>query len=412
VNVLLATVGSLGDLHPVLGIGQALSTAGVRVFLISHPHYRERTISAGLKFIGAGPKVHLFEEIRKNPQFLDPQSAPLAVWNEFVLPAVKDFYQVTRDAIDRYQPVFVASHFLTVGTLLAASQAGLPRAVLMTTPTGWLSSADIVINGWSWPVFSRPVFRLLREKIFLYCSRSLKKVCEDLEIPWYPRIAEATLREVELNLGLWSPYFRPATADDPPRAIICGFCRQIFPAERPASLKGFFREDQPPVVVTFGSAACLHASDLYPLIASACRYLKWRCLLLGPGLEKLTEAPNILTADYLPYESIFSQARLIIHHGGINTVAAALQAGQPQLILPFCHDQFDNAARCVRLGVALKLDRYRLSQELLVSALKKIVENKALYQAARKVSEIINREASGARVAAFHLLALARSVDA
>jgi rhamnosyltransferase subunit B len=41
----------------------------------------------------------------------------------------------------------------------------------------------------------------------------------------------------------------------------------------------------------------------------------------------------------------------VVHHGGIGTVATALAAGTPQLILPLAWDQPDNAARVKRLGV-------------------------------------------------------------
>jgi UDP:flavonoid glycosyltransferase YjiC (YdhE family) len=41
----------------------------------------------------------------------------------------------------------------------------------------------------------------------------------------------------------------------------------------------------------------------------------------------------------------------LVHHGGVGTVARALHAGIPQLILPLSWDQPDNAVRVKRLGV-------------------------------------------------------------
>lgn len=406
-NALLATVGSLGDFHPLLSVGQALRASGVNVFLISHPYYQEKTLAAGLQFIGAGQPVDLFAEIKKNPQFITSRSAPVSVWNEFVLPAVEDFYRVTIKAIEKYQPVFLAAHFLSVGSLLAAYQAGLPKAVLMTTPTGWLSSADISLGGWSILGFSRPLFQHLRERIFLHCSYSLEGFCEKLNITWHPQIAERCLRQVELNLGLWSPHFRPATGDDPPHSVICGFCHSdgdnfLLPGE----IEDFLQSGPPPVIVTFGSAASLHAGDLYQQAAEVCRSLSLRCLLVGPELEKLSSAPYILTWDYLPYPTIFPRCSLIIHHGGINTVGQALKAGRPQIILPFCHDQFDNAARCVRLGVALRLDRYRLSGLALTKAVTRAMKDKGMAEKALNSSRIIHQEPDGSQVCASNLLSL------
>jgi UDP:flavonoid glycosyltransferase YjiC (YdhE family) len=41
-----------------------------------------------------------------------------------------------------------------------------------------------------------------------------------------------------------------------------------------------------------------------------------------------------------------------MHHGGVGTLAQALAAGVPQLVVPHGWDQFDNAVRLRRLGVA------------------------------------------------------------
>jgi len=40
----------------------------------------------------------------------------------------------------------------------------------------------------------------------------------------------------------------------------------------------------------------------------------------------------------------------LIHHGGVGTLARAFQAGVPQIVVPFCHDQPDNSERVTRLG--------------------------------------------------------------
>ena len=69
----------------------------------------------------------------------------------------------------------------------------------------------------------------------------------------------------------------------------------------------------------------------------------------------------MFVGDYAPFSEIFPRARIVIHHGGIGTTGQALRAGLPQLVVPLFADQFDNAARVVRLGVArsVGLKRYR-----------------------------------------------------
>src|SRR5207237_4065474 len=43
---------------------------------------------------------------------------------------------------------------------------------------------------------------------------------------------------------------------------------------------------------------------------------------------------------------------VLVHHGGIGTSAQAMAAGTKQIVVPFSHDQFDNADRMKRLGIA------------------------------------------------------------
>ena len=59
---------------------------------------------------------------------------------------------------------------------------------------------------------------------------------------------------------------------------------------------------------------------------------------------------------YAPFSALLPRLRGLVHHGGIGTSAQALAAGIPQMVAPFAHDQFDNAARLCRLGVAVTLN--------------------------------------------------------
>ena len=114
------------------------------------------------------------------------------------------------------------------------------------------------------------------------------------------------------------------------------------------------------MVFTLGSAAVYLAGNFYAESARAIQQLGRRALLLvGKNPPPANLPPSILAWDYLPYASIFPHASAIVHQGGVGTTAQALRAGRPMLVVPFAHDQFDNAARVTRLGVARTLSRSR-----------------------------------------------------
>jgi UDP:flavonoid glycosyltransferase YjiC (YdhE family) len=49
---------------------------------------------------------------------------------------------------------------------------------------------------------------------------------------------------------------------------------------------------------------------------------------------------------------LFPRASAIVHQVGAGTTAQALRSGRPMLLVPHGHDQFDNARRVRKLGVA------------------------------------------------------------
>jgi len=105
----------------------------------------------------------------------------------------------------------------------------------------------------------------------------------------------------------------------------------------------------------------------YEVVRVSCavaRQLHQRAVLLVGAEESASyhneRSADVFVCDYAPFSELFPHALVIIHHGGIGTVGQALRAGKPQLVVPYHSDQFDNAARVVKLGVgrSVKLKQY------------------------------------------------------
>ena len=126
-------------------------------------------------------------------------------------------------------------------------------------------------------------------------------------------------------------------------------------------LTRFLDRGPPPLVFTLGSAAVITAGNFYEESASAVAALGMRAVLLvgadPANLPRQTLSKDILAVKYAPYSKLFPRASAIIHQGGVGTTAQALRAGKPMLIMPYSHDQPDNARRMRRLGVAKVVQR-------------------------------------------------------
>jgi UDP:flavonoid glycosyltransferase YjiC (YdhE family) len=165
---------------------------------------------------------------------------------------------------------------------------------------------------------------------------------------------------------------------------------------RPLSpeVEAFLDAGEPPIVFTLGSAAVLDARDFFDQSVEAARSLGRRAVMLY-GL--FSEPPRGLDGErvgfgYAPYSQVFGRAACVVHQGGAGTTGQALRAGVPQLIVPFGHDQPDNAARCRRAGVAESLGRDEYNAESAAKKLSKILNNKTYAAAAREAAEVVRAE--------------------
>jgi UDP:flavonoid glycosyltransferase YjiC (YdhE family) len=168
----------------------------------------------------------------------------------------------------------------------------------------------------------------------------------------------------ELVIGLFPPWYAAPQADWPPQLRLAGFGR--FDGAREAlseDVRKFCEEGSRPIVFTLGTGMA-HAAGFFRAVVSACEALGARGLLLTKYRDVIPAGlpPGVRHCAFAPFRQLLPLCGAVVHHGGIGTTAAALEAGCPQLVLPLAWDQPDNAARVVRLGVGLVLgSRHRSS---------------------------------------------------
>ena len=126
----------------------------------------------------------------------------------------------------------------------------------------------------------------------------------------------------------------------------------------------------PPLLFTPGSAAAT-LKDFFRESVEACRIGRYRAMLVTQFPEQLPQdlPPGVRHFSYLPFSQIMPRCAAIVYPGGIGTMAQAIKAGIPHLIVPHGHDQPDNAFRIKRLGLGASIypERYRaprVSREL------------------------------------------------
>ncbi|HUD12198.1 MAG TPA: nucleotide disphospho-sugar-binding domain-containing protein, partial [Terracidiphilus sp.] len=183
-------------------------------------------------------------------------------------------------------------------------------------------------------------------------------------------------------------------------------------AELPAHLEEFLGNGPAPVVFTLGSAAVLAAGRFYEFSAKAAMRLGLRAVLLIGSDQRNRPAQTlpetVCVAEYAPYSALFKRAELVVHQGGVGTVAQCLRAGKPMLIMPYSHDQPDNGRRMRRLGVARVILRGSYTPLRAARKLQAMLDEPGFAQRAAQVAERLALE-DGVRSACDALEELYRS---
>jgi UDP:flavonoid glycosyltransferase YjiC (YdhE family) len=83
---------------------------------------------------------------------------------------------------------------------------------------------------------------------------------------------------------------------------------------------------------------------------------------------------------FAPFRALFPLCGAIVHHGGVGTLARALAAGTPQLILPIAFDQKDNAIHVQKLGCGEWIRAGRATPGRIAGALRRLLTPEARAQ--------------------------------
>jgi UDP:flavonoid glycosyltransferase YjiC (YdhE family) len=137
------------------------------------------------------------------------------------------------------------------------------------------------------------------------------------------------------------------------------------------------------------------AGDFFEESVNAAKELGHRAVLLCGSDAQVLAAKlpeGMMAADYAPYSEILPRARAVIHQGGIGTTAQVLRAGVPMLVVPFSHDQPDNAARVQRLGVARTLPRKDYNSRNAARELRALLEVGEYSERATEVGQVVRSE--------------------
>jgi len=179
----------------------------------------------------------------------------------------------------------------------------------------------------------------------------------------------------------------------------------VLPDERPlpAELEEFLAAGEPPVYLGLGSR--MHASqDLVEAAVGAARALGRR-VIVSRGWSDLSAADDAdcLTIGDVDHGKLFGRVAAVVHHGGAGTTTAAARAGTPQVVLPEAYDQFYWARLLEDLGIGAGHPLVAPTADSLAGVLEQALHPDT---AARAKAIAPGMRTDGARLAARRLIAM------
>ncbi|NPA30884.1 MAG: glycosyltransferase family 1 protein [Chloroflexi bacterium] len=408
-HVLIAALGSRGDVQPFVALGWALIQRGHTVTLVTDRLFQALAQTYGLRVatFDADVQHHMASLVQVGHRNAARQLLELARSGKRTADLIFPLIHAEAQNVD----MVVLSPLAMVAADIAV-QRGVPfttAAVQPLTPTAAFAHplAPAWPRGW-------PGERLYNRGTYAWINGVLG---------WLARPYVNRFRTQVLGLPPrpWRDFLR---ADPFPRPMLYAFPEQVVPRPPewgpdvhltgywllppPADwspspeLQAFLEAGPPPVYVGFGSMVDPDPEGLTRQIIEALRLVGRRGILLGgwARLGRGARPKDILVVDEVPHTWLFPRCAAVVHHGGSGTTAAGLHAGVPAVVVPYLMDQPFWGRRVAALGVGPQpIPRRKLTAQALAQALDRALHDEAMRARAAALGQTL-RAANGLAQAA------------
>lgn len=402
-RIVIATWGSHGDLNPALGLAVGLRDRGHDAVVATIPLYQADVERAGVEFHPVRPDIDP-DDSAFIARVMDRYKGTEFLFRQVLMPALTDAAADLRPAIARAD--LVVSHPATFAVPVLAEALGKKWASMVLAPMSFFSVHDV-------PVLPpAPWLRRVAERSSVV-SRMLVAMARRATRHWTRPVADLRAasglppggdpvyegqHSPHLVLALFPRVLADPQPDWPAHVVVTGAIPYNGASEAglPAELEAFLAAGPAPVVFTLGTSAVGSPGRFYEESVAAVRAVGCRAVLLvGRQGHRHLSGPlpgNVCAVDYAPHGALMPRAAAVVHQGGAGTLYHALASGRPMIVVPFAHDQPDNADRARRLGVARVISPGRYRARRVTHALRDVLNDWQMASAAAHVAARVRAE--------------------
>jgi len=414
VKVLLATIGTRGDVQPFIALAVGLARRGHAVTVCTSVRYEDAVAHWGLGFEPLSDDlVSLVEtpEGRHTIAGAGGLSGRVRSFSNLLrtsLQIQRDLFRDGWTAARHTQPDVIVFHPKMSIAIHYAERLSIPAVMAPLFPLFNATSAYpapgvpfVRLGQRSTALYNRASHHAVRRTVSLASRWLFGRWRKSAGLPNLPVFADVLRRADGAPVPLlngWSRHMLP----DPPkgetdRMLTSGFWflerpQQWQPDRR---LVEFLERGDPPVFVGFGSMSGTDPARTTDIVLNALDRAGARGVLASGwgGLQSAQLNEDMFLLDEVPHDWMFERVAAVVHHGGAGTTAAGLRAGRPTVVCPFFGDQTFWGWRVQELGVGpAPVPQRCLNAERLADAIRQAVESGEMQNRADALGAALRQE--------------------
>jgi len=400
-RILLSTIGSRGDVQPLLALGLQLKELGQDVHMCVPPDFREWIEGLGITVTPIGPELR--STGKTNPMAARPTPEQIRQMMEGTV--ATQFETIT--AVAQGCDLIVGATALQIAAPSIAESMGVPYFFVAYCPAVLPSShhAPPILTGLGDKPVTMSDYSELWEKDterwnmqwrdILNSHRNMLGLSAVIDVRSHILTSQPWLAS-DPTLGPW---------DDSSSASVFQTGAWILNDTHPLSpeLESFLDAGEPPIYFGFGS---IRAPEEFSRVTiKTARALGRRAILLKgwADLSLVDNEPDCIVIGEVNHQLLFKRVAAIVHHGGAGTTHAATRGGAPQVLIPQHYDQHYWAGRVQELGIGTAHSFSTPTVDSLKDVLGRVLQPDVIARAHSIADEI---RTDGALVAAQRLLTI------
>lgn len=375
-RIVMATIGTQGDVQPYVALAVALKAKGYSVVVGASAEFEDMVESRGLEFWSLGAPIQSFLTQRRfekamSENMLINGPALLREGQKIVDTAARAAWKMAQGADA------ILLNLNTSFGIDIAEALDIPAIMVALQPLN--TTAEFPLTSYYGPDLG-PAFNRLT-----HAATSVQQAYYDLPrnrlrrelMGLKPRKKGGFFKDTDgkslPTLYAYSPIVSPRPRDWPKNAIVTGYWplpdnSAWAPSER---FRAFLDDGPKPVYIGFGSMP-FGAERNTEILRHAMALWGGRAVVArGWGGINPEDLPKCVYAiGHAPHDKLFAHVAAVVHHGGAGTTSAGLHAGRPTFVVPQTVDQPYWGRRVHELGCGpVPVRLRRLTADILAEAL-------------------------------------------